>query len=108
MHAEAGAKSRRYTGCIVCMRRQEPRAGDIQDVLYACGGRSQEQAMFRMNGIPTVINRKLCMQAKAGAVSLPARGEGVGISGSRQSSTRSLRTQNQEILGRSFFEGGSL
>jgi hypothetical protein len=35
--------------------------------------------MFRMNGIPTVINRKLCMQAKAGAESLPARGEGVGI-----------------------------
>jgi hypothetical protein len=47
-------------------------SGYIQDVWYACGGRSQEQAMFRMNGIPTVINRKLCVQAKAGAESLPA------------------------------------
>ena len=38
--------------------------------------------MFRMNGIPTVINRKLCMQTKAGAESLPARGEGVGMDSS--------------------------
>ena len=25
-------------------------SGYIQDIWYACGGRSQEQAMFRMNG----------------------------------------------------------
>ena len=39
--------------------------------MYACGGRSREQS--------PAINRKLCMQAKAGAESLPGRGEGVGM-----------------------------
>ena len=47
--------------------------------------------MFRMNGIPTI-----------------ARGEGVGMSVSVHLVPDPLRTQNQEILGRKFFEGGSL
>jgi hypothetical protein len=53
-------------------------SGYIQDVWYACGGRSQEQAMFRKYCMPMVINTRFGMQAKAGAESLPTGREGIG------------------------------
>ena len=64
---------------MVCLRRQEPRAGDVQDVWLFTGCDVCRCEQERLSAIPTVINRKLCMQAKAGAESLPARGEGVGM-----------------------------
>ncbi len=48
MSAKAGAESRRFSGRNVCLRRQEPRADDFQDVMYVCEGRSREQTIFRM------------------------------------------------------------
>jgi hypothetical protein len=40
-----GGSLRLYTGSMVCMRRQEPRASDIQDVWYA--GVEQERLLTR-------------------------------------------------------------
>ena len=64
---------------MVCLRRQEPRAGDVQDERLFTGCDVDRHKQERLSAMTTVINRKLCMQAKAGAESLPARGEGVGM-----------------------------